>query len=188
MKKFRILFTLILFLSVSAVAQKQTTRAPVSVPIDSATKLITYEAVIEAPGVKADVLYRKALSWFNSYYKNPSEVIRDNDSLKFKIVGKPRLRLSNPPGKDGTKTDGGLVQYTITIAAKDGRFKYELTSFNWKQTSYYACERWLDTKSTSYSPVYADYMVQVDDYVKELIKNLKTALLTDKTVKDKDKW
>jgi len=188
MKKFRIPFTLILFLSVSAFAQKQIARVPVSLPVDSATKLITYEAVTEAPGLKADALYKKALSWFNSYYKNPSEVIRENDSLKFKIVGKPRIRLSNPPDKDGTKTDGGLVQYTITFAAKDGRFKYELTSFNWKQTSYYACERWMDTKSQSYNPVYSDYMVQVDDYVKDLVKNLKSALLNDKPVKDKDKW
>lgn len=188
MKKFGIQFFLLIILSVSAIAQKQIIHEPVSLPVDSITKLITYEGVTETPGIKADVLYKKALSWFHTYYKNPSEVIRENDSLKFKIVGKPRFRISNPPDKEGIKTDGGQVQYTITVAAKDGRFKYEITAFNWKQTSYYACERWMDTKSQTYNPLYADYLVQVDDYTKELVKNMKNALLVEKPAKDKDKW
>jgi hypothetical protein len=49
-----------------------------------------------------------------------------------KMIGKPRFRLSNLPDKNGVKTDGGVTQYTITIAAKDGRFKYEITEVNWK--------------------------------------------------------
>ncbi len=160
----------------------------VSLPVDSITKLITYESVVQSPGKKADVLYKKALSWFNAYYKNPAEVIRENDSLKFKITGKPRFKIYNPPDKEGTRTDAGLVQYTITLSAKDGRFKYELTDFNWKQPSYYPSERWMDTKSQMYSPVYPEYLKQVDQYVKEVIRNLMDAMLKEKPVKDKDNW
>jgi len=182
------LFIFFFVLSLSLKAQKQPAPAAVAVPVDSITKLITYESVVEVPGMKANVLYKRALKWFNTFYKNPTEVIRENDSLKFKIIGKPRFKIMNPPNKDGVKTDGGLVQYTITVAAKDGRFKYEITEFNHKEQSYYASERWMDTKSQTYLPVYAEYLRQLDQYTLDLLKNLKDAMLKDKPVKDKDNW
>jgi hypothetical protein len=177
----------IVSISKLSIAQNPVPTAP-QIPVDPVTKLITYEGITDAPGMKADALYKRAMNWFKAYYKNPTEVIRENDSLKFKIVGKPRFRISNTPDKDGLKTDGGLVQYTITVAAKDSRFKYELTDFNWKQASYYAAERWMDTKSQSYNAVYAEYLKQMDEYAKDLIKNLKDAMLHEKPVKDKDNW
>jgi hypothetical protein len=176
------------FLTFGVQAQKPNPIPPVQLPVDSITKLITYEGVTQVPNVKADVLYKRALNWFTSFYKNPSEVIRENDSLQFKIVGKPRFKIYNSPDKEGTKTDAGLVQYTITVAAKDGRFKYELTEFNWKQQSYYASERWMDTKSQMYSAVYPEYMRQLDQYANDLIKKLKDSMLHEKPVKDKDNW
>jgi hypothetical protein len=178
-----------LLLSTTATAQKNAPLPPpVVLPVDSITHLITYEAVTQVPGATAEILYKRALDWFNSYYKNPAEVIRENDAAKGKIVGKSRFRIYNPPDKEGTKTDVGLVQYTITVGAKEGRFKYELTEFNWKQLSYYPLEKWMDTKGQMYTPVYNHYLTQTDDYVKELVKNLKNAIMNDKPVKDKDNW
>ena len=81
-------------------------------------------------------------------------------SIKLKITGKPRFKIYNAPDKTGLKTDAGLVQYTITLAVKEGRFRYELTEFNWKQLSYYPCERWMDTKSQTHLPVYNDYLTR----------------------------
>ena len=161
---------------------------PPLLPIDSITKLITYEEVITMTGITASVLYQRALEWFHLNYKNPTEVIRENDSIKFKIIGKPRFRISNPPDKTGFKSDGGQVQYTLTFSARDGRYKYEISEFNWKQASYYACERWYDTKSPYYTVAFNDYLDQVDKYTHELIANLKNALSKEKPVKDKDKW
>ena len=169
-------------------AQKKTAVEPIDLPVDSITNLITYEEVIEVKGLKADALYKRTLDWFKTYYKNPTEVIRENDAEKFKIVGKPRFKIYNPADKSGLKTDAGLVQYTITVAAKDGRFKFEITQYNWKQVSYYACERWMDTKSQTYATVYSDYLKQLDQYTQELITNLKNTMQNEKPVKDKDKW
>jgi len=186
MKKISV-FVFLLVTSFSAMAQKQTAPA-VSLPTDSITNLITYESVIDIPNVKANVLYQRALGWFKTFYKNPTEVIRENDTIKFKITGKPRFKINNPPDKAGSKTDAGLVQYTITIAAKDGRFKYEISEFNWKQQSYYACERWMDTQSQTYAPVYAEYLKQLDQYTGDLIRNLKNTMMSGKVVKDNDSW
>ena len=184
------IFQAVVFFLMSQIsfAQKNLPQAPVLLPVDSITHLINYEAVISVQGATRDILYKRALGWFNSYYKNPTEVIRENDSEKGKIMGKPRFKIYNPADKEGTKTDAGLVQYTITVAVKEGKFKYELTEFNWKQPSYYALERWMDIKAQMYSPVYNLYLTHTDEYVKELSRNLKAAMMSDKPVKDKDNW
>jgi hypothetical protein len=160
---------------------------PPQLPMDNANK-ITYEEVVDVPGKSADEIYRKVSSWFHSYYKNPGEVIRENDSLKKSITGKPRFRISNPADKEGNKSDAGLVQYTITVTAKDGRFKYTLTEFNWKGNSYYACEKWYDTALPSHTPAMDEYLRQTDNNAKSTAADLKSAVTTDKQVKNKDDW
>src|SRR5690349_24166877 len=149
MKKILNLFASLLIVS-TTFAQKKAS----PVPVDSITHLITYEEVIQTPNVSADVLYNKALAWFRTYFKSPGEVMLKNDQNEHVIVGKPRFKIYNPADKDGTKSDAGLVQYTITVSAREGRFKYELTEFNWKQNSYYAAEKWMNTKAQSYTAAY----------------------------------
>ncbi len=161
---------------------------PFPVPVDPITKLIAYEGVFDVKGVAADELYYRIIDWFQSYYKNPTEVIRENDSINHKMVGKPRYRLSNPPDKQSVRSDAGISQYTITVAAKDGRFKYELTEFTWKQQSTYPCERWLDTKATSYAPAYNDYLKQLHKTAIDVIASLKKTISEVKPVKNKDNW
>jgi hypothetical protein len=168
--------------------QKEPLATPYAVPVDTITRLITYEGVVEVKGVAAGELYKRISDWFHSYYKNPAEVIREDDSIKFVMVGKPRFRLTNISEKDGSKTEGAAVQYTITVSARDGRFKYELTEFNWKQLSYYPSEKWMDTKATSYQPIYNDYLQQLDKNALETIQSLKNAVTRVKPVKNKDNW
>ena len=189
MKKIFALATSLLFVSSFLFAQKEKkTVSKVKVPIDSITHLITYEEVVQAQNLSADAIYNRALSWFRKYFKNPNEVIRKNDMVTHVIVGKPRFKIYNPADKEGTRTDAGLVQFTITVSVKEGRLKYELTEFNWRQTSYYAAERWLDTSAQSYSKVYEDYLRQLDEYVRALIDDLKNFVPATTPVKDKDNW
>ena len=46
----------------------------------------------------------------------------------------------------------------------------------------------MDTKSLSYSVTYAEYLKQLDQYAKDLIKNLTDAIQNAKPVKDHDNW
>jgi hypothetical protein len=187
MKKiFVTILGIIFFTAVSA--QKEPLQTPFAVPVDTITKLIAYEGVVEVKETSAEELYKRLLGWFNTYYKNPTEVIRENDSIKYKIVGKPRFRMTNPADKEGLKTDAGNIQYTINVATKGGRYRYELTEFNWKQISYYPCERWLDTKAAGYLPVYNDYLQQLDKMAHDVINSLKNAASHEKSVKDRDNW
>jgi hypothetical protein len=187
----KLLSSVIVLLAVSAssiYAQKKQAPVSPSMPVDSITHKITYEGVVEVTGAKADLLYKRALAWFKTHYPNPTEVIRENDSLKFKIVGKPRFKVYNPADKNGLKTDAGLAQYTITVACRDGRYRYEISEYNWKQVSYYPAEKWMDTKDQLYSPAMADYLTQLDTYTKDLVKSLQEAMAKDKPVKDRDNW
>lgn len=188
MKKILSSFALFSIVAFNVNAQKPSQTNTNSLPVDSITHHITYEAVVEVPNAKADLLYKRALAWFNSHYPNPKEAIRENDSLKFKIVGKPRFKIYNPADKSGLKTDAGLVQYTITVACKDGRFRYEISEYNWKKSSYYACEKWMDTKDQYYDPAMADYLNQLSSYTSDLTKSLREAMSKDKPVKDMDNW
>lgn len=187
MKK-TLLFSFLFFLFQVASAQKNVSEPAPELPIDSITHLITYEGVLDVKGVPAKELYQRMQEWFRSYYKNPTEVIRENDSIKFRMTGKPRFRIQNLPDKNGTKTDAGMVQYTILVAAKDGRFRYEISEFNWKQTSYYPCERWLDDKAVSWTPAFNEYLRQLDITVEQLVTNLHENLSTAKGKKDREDW
>ncbi len=175
-------------ISFLANAQKEPLVTPYAVQLDTITNKITYEGVAEVKGVSADELYSRFYSWFKTFYKNPTEVIRENDSTIHKIIGKPRFRISNPPDKQGNKTDAGIAQYTITVLAKDGRFKYELTDFSWKVISIFPAEKWLDTKSQSYVPAYNDYLQQLDKTALDVISSLKKAVVETKPIKNKDNW
>lgn len=187
MKKI-ILASLLIISTCTAYSQKEPLATAYAVPVDTVTNLITYEKVVEVKGVKAADLYNRIYDWFNAYFVNPTEVIRENDSLKFVMVGKPRFRLTNVSVKDGSKSETGIVQFTITVSARDGRYKYELTSYNWKQQSYYPSEKWMDTKATTYQPIFNDYLQQLDKYSLETITSLMNAVAKEKPVKDKDKW
>ena len=174
--------------STSAQKKKEEPLPVPQLPFDNITNKITYEEVVDAPGKSADELHQKILSWFRTYYKNPSEKIRENDSINKSLTGKVRFPISNPPDKEGTKTDAGLVLYTIIIAAKDGRFKYTLTDFNWKQNSNYPCERWYDTALPSHTPAMDEYLRQTDNYAKSTVADLKNSITNERPVKNKDDW
>lgn len=177
-----------LFILLTASFSKaQITSAP-KLPVDEATKLISYNKVKEVANVSKDELYKRALNWANTYYKNPTDVIRENNREEGKIVCKARYKIMNPADKKGFATEAGVVMYTLNLQFKDGRYKYELTEINWKQQSYYPIEKWIDTKSAAYKPEFDFYLKQVDDSTKEIISSLDKALRTNTVSDKKDDW
>lgn len=155
-------------------------------PIDEQSKLITYTNVVEVNGPKTE-LYNRALSWANTFYKNPADVIREKDATAGKIVCKGRFKLMDEPDKKGFQKDQGNVQYTLTIEAKEGKYRYKLSELNWKQTSYYAAERWMDTKNQYYVKAWDFYLKYADENAKKIVADLEQAMKEGPKVK-KDDW
>ncbi len=175
-----------LTLSMHLYAQKSTYTAP-TMPVDEDSKLITYTGIVDVPATSKNELYARTLEWFNAYYKNPNEVIRERDSVNLKISGKPRFRITNEPNEQGVKLDAGLVQYTIQVASKDNKAKYTITEINWKQASYFPIEKWVEQKDRYKQNHY--YLYSTDSVMrKDVIPSLEKALKTAKKKVDKDNW
>lgn len=182
-----IVFISILFIATFVFAQEKQSFNTDNMPIDKISKLITYTDVVQLKNVSATVLYKRAHDWFNTFYKNPADVIRESDSTKGTIVGKSRFKIFNAPDKTGLRTDAGLIMYTIKVSVREGRYKYEVTELNQKAASYSPLEKWLDTSSQTYTKAYVGYLEQVDTQVREAVDNLKKAMSTSPPVKN-DNW
>ncbi len=158
-----------------------------TLPIDGESKLISYEKIVDVADTKKSDLFERAVTWINDFYPNPADVVREKNPEMGRILCKARFKIFNPADKNGVTTDAGVVQYTLTLLFKDGKYKYKFTEFNWKQLSYYPAERWMDTTSPTYQEVYAKYLGQIDEYTAKASAELQATLAVKKREK-KSEW
>jgi hypothetical protein len=94
-------------------------------PVDPQTKLITYQGVVEVPGVSKADLYTRAHGWVATAYRSANTVIQmqDKEAGQLVVKGLTRVTLRSL----GLNADAGAVRHTLTIYVKDGRYKYVLT-------------------------------------------------------------
>ena len=156
-------------------------------PVNDATKLITYEGVISVPGKNTEEVYKLADKWMHAYFKNAEKVIKKHDPMKGRIYAAPRFRVLNPPDKKGRQLMGGIVKYSLKVEAHNGELKYKLDRFNWKQPSYYPIEKWMDTNASTYQKRFAYFLQQVDSEAKKTVEDLKK-FLTKPEKKSNDDW
>lgn len=178
---------LLIGFSFIARAQQPADYSAPKMPIDEESKLFSYKKTNEVAGVSKNDLYNRAFAWANAYYKNPTDVIREKDMEKGKLVCKARYKIYNIPDKKGFSSDVGDVMYTLTIDLKDGKYRYEITNINLKGISYFAAEKWLDTKNQYYNNNWDYFLKQVDDNSKKIIADLEKSMATAPKVK-KDDW
>lgn len=99
-------------------------KAP-ELPKDEATGKITWQDVIEVPGVSSDELFSRATAWVATAYKSANDVIQMSDRAGGKLIVK---------GLE-SHTFGGLapftyyVRHSVTIEVKDGRYRYTISDF-----------------------------------------------------------
>lgn len=178
MKK-QLFLSLVLLFSVSALfAQK-----PDIVPIDETTKLITYQDVVNVEG-SADTLYLRAISWINSFYNNPADVTKVRDRENARIVGKHRIAMKDVDADGNILPANKAIGYTIKIECKEGRYRYTITDFNLRQTSYFPLEKWITEEDPGFCPDCNNYLRQIDEFVRDLIDKLKEGMLPPVVVED----
>jgi len=187
MKKHLLFASLMVCSLAPAIAQNP---AP-KMPVDEVTQLITYTDVVEEKGLNKDTLFNRAHRWFKTFYKNPVDAIKKADAEARTIEGGYRFPIQKPDPtskkQPAPMVSAGLVNYKITVMCKDGRFKYEIKNISWQQASVYPIEKWLDPKAPGYDPVFAVYLKQVDDYMKDLIQSLERAIETE-PLKKQEEW
>lgn len=186
MQKIAYLILVALMTSLTVTAQKGKEIQWPDMPKDSETELITYTEVVNVDGVNADALYDRAMKWINDHYKNPADKIRKQDKENNEIELFIRYRIYNKDKKGAQASSAGLVQYTVKLMFKDGRYKYTFTDFNLQQTSYFAIEQWFDETSGT-ADKHADYLTQVHEEIQKEVKEL-IAGLADDGKKAEDDW
>jgi hypothetical protein len=156
----------------------------ITYPIDRDTQLINYQEVVQQPGT-ADELYIRAIEWLNTYYKNPADVckVRNRESGVIEIGH--RLEIYNEA--DGARLISEIVRYNLKMEFKPGRYRYTVSDLERKQASRYPVERWLDKSDKTYSPMFEDYLRQMDSQIKELIVSLKAGMQPP-VIKVEEKW
>lgn len=156
----------------------------ITFPVDKDTQLLSYNEVVQQPGT-ADELYIRAIEWLNTYYKNPADVckIRNRESGVIEIAH--RFEIYNEV--DGARLIAEIVRYSLKIEFKPGRYRYVISELERKQASRYPVERWLDKSDKTYSPLFEDYLKQMDTQIKELIVSLKEGMQPP-IIKVEEKW
>jgi hypothetical protein len=96
------------------------------IPVDPQTHLITYQGVVELPGVSKADLYTRAYAWVANTYQSANAVIQMQDKEAGQLVAKGLTRIT--VRSLGMNVDAGFIRHTLTIYAKDGRYKYVLTN------------------------------------------------------------
>ena len=89
---------------------------------------LTYSEVIQVDGVSKDELFSRAKLFFVNTYNNATKVIQNEDKDAGIIAGKAITSDNIIIGKfSGSGATDAPATYTITLAVKDGRYKYTIT-------------------------------------------------------------
>lgn len=178
------LFTTIVF------GQKETPK----LPIDSNTSKITYSEVVTVDSLTSkQELYSRAREWFAKTYNSSKDVVQMEDKESGKIIGKAITQVYYK--MLGMDHEHGHINYTITIAVKDGKYKYEITDLHHKgqlvqdgmSPSYGLCENMINS-GTSRQKLYNYCLYVADKNIRNLIVDLKSAMNIKSTINSKENW
>ncbi|MEI7595421.1 MAG: DUF4468 domain-containing protein [Bacteroidota bacterium] len=152
-------------------------------PMDETKTKFLYSDVIQTPGLPADLFNRCIENFINKFYVNPTEATSTRDKESGQIICKHRFKIYNvdKDGKLDMTKASNIINYVLTINFKDGRYKFTLTDFNVKAASALPLEKWIN------DPLHDAHLKQIDEFAKDLIKQLKKAMLQPAAVK-KEEW
>ncbi len=184
------ILTLLILVSVNTFAQKKKKKKDEVelVPPNFVIKegKVVYSEVVTQAGISPEELHKRCFTWFNTFYKNPGGVIKENVANQ-KIKGKAKFPLYLEDANTGTNTRSGLMAYTIEVGLKDGKYRYNITRINKKAQSFLGIEKLIADNAKEYKMSYVTYMIQTDKYMKDLIDNLKKSMATS-SEKKSDDW
>ncbi|MDL2297177.1 DUF4468 domain-containing protein [Bacteroidales bacterium OttesenSCG-928-B11] len=167
-----------------AFSQKDKGIDPPYLPMDEDTKLVTYKEVVNEKGSPQE-LYDRAMEWVKKYYKNTGEVIKNADREKGVITMRSSVKIYVTL-KDGTKKLKNIVYYNFKLECRQDRYRFTITDFNEKATSASPIEEYYNTKNPLWSLDQYQFLIQIDEQIKELIESLEEGMYPK--VEKVDEW
>jgi len=94
------------------------------------TGKVSFERVIQVPGVSKSELYIRAADWFSRNFNSVSSRIEMQDAElgKLKFTG-----LIWASYGEGGEYRYGIWQFDVSVTAKEGRYRYEITNITHKK-------------------------------------------------------
>lgn len=181
--KTTILLSVLLLPALGLRAQKQTLTPP-QMPRSEENNQVYYMEVVseEAP---APELFKRATGWYRRFYKNPTGVVELHDSAENKLVLKPQYAVFRE--KKGVQVQAGIVKYTLTLACRDGRYRYEIKDVNLKAASYFPIERLFNPNDPDIEDNY-HILSESHKYFTDLLTDLKAAMKEPSVKVKRDDW
>lgn len=98
-------------------------------PLDPQTRLITYQGIVEVPGVSQADLYARASAWVAATYPTGDNVLAQQNPQAGQLLIKGQRPAVTRALYNGVlrSSYAGVVRHTLAIYVKDGRYKYVLT-------------------------------------------------------------
>jgi len=150
---------------------------PADLLIDPETKQAKWEGVVDVKDVKKDELYDRGLNWVNTFFTNPSGVLKSQNKETGEIEGKARFKLNTKDKKGVISPNGPIVEYTFNLYFKDGKYKYDITRVHAVAQSYYDVSKWLDKTQANYNEAAFTYnLEQTIEYMEKLEDALDEAM------------
>ena len=173
----------LIVLPLTFMAQKTVHNDFPDMPIDENTKLVSYREVVQMQG-SSEVLFERALKWANTYYKNPIAVIKKKDKSSGIIECVSNIQIYTL-AKDGvTRVNAGSVYYTLTIEARENRYRYTITDIYKKEQAQFPIEKWLDNTRPEWTAVRYDHLHQIDEAIRKLMENIEEGMVPEKVIID----
>ncbi|MBE7178066.1 MAG: DUF4468 domain-containing protein [Mucilaginibacter polytrichastri] len=119
-------FVFVFILSLRAFSQ--------NLPVDDATKKISYQGIVVVDGATEKQLYDRARSWFATKFRFPRDVVQMDDKEAGKIIA--RCELRGPQNADSPQF-WFMLRYSIIVVVRNGKYRYEITDFTQQPDPYY---------------------------------------------------
>ncbi|UII81511.1 DUF4468 domain-containing protein [Flagellimonas sp. CMM7] len=138
-------------------------------------------------GKTADEIYTSALNWIKETYKNPDEVLKAT-------IGSKKIRLTGVASNllIIKKKHTFPLKYTVEIAVKDGRYKFEIFSIETPPNEYgsgadYKNIEGIKTKKTMVKN-FGGSPSRIENYFNDLNESLKNYIGSGSLGREDEDW
>lgn len=156
-----------------------------NLPIDAETKKVLYQETVEIDSLTKDVLAERAKAWMKQYYKSDKLDMNDVANSRVMKEGYFVIKLTY----DYKYKSENNVSYMITIACKEGKYRYSITDFKFYNIK--SGPKTETTLETAYAKMNTqnkgEANTQIPKEIGLLVEDLKKFMSTGQ-IKNQDDW
>jgi hypothetical protein len=156
-----------------------------NLPIDAETKKVLYQETVTIDSLTKDVLAERAKIWMKQFYKSDKLDMNDVANSRIMKEGFFIIKLTY----DYKYKSENNVSYMITIASKEGKYRYSITDFKFYNIK--SGPKAVLPLETAYAKMNTqnkgEANTQIPKEIELLVEDMKKFMSTG-LVKNKDDW